>query len=151
MIYIVIPKDRQFQPGGVSEDGVVTEDRFICTQGLRPDISIQQAVHVFYHQSFFHSKGAHGEVDGLTLFKKRPLIAEPLLEYRAKNNGRQAAEYVKDLSLPKSIIAKKPMEYVGRRWIDHTLLSPERREIALQKEEEQRLNRQKIGPSPSTN
>ena len=154
MIYIEIPEGMVYEPYSLKNaaDKIVgIEDRFVSISGKKEYISIQNAVHDFYHKC--HSSMINsGIVHGLTFHKKKPTAYDsPLLEYRAINTGRSPTDHAKAINLrsvnPRAIASSS---LVGR-WINHTLLSPKRHEEAKQKEEEQKYNRRKWGDSPNAN
>lgn len=142
----------EYQAAELHEDGTIkTPDRFICPQNKRDPISIQDSIHEFYH--IFHRKSEiSGQVNGLKLYRRKPLIAEALLEYRPNHSGRLPTDHA-DLKLSPSVNKGQTATSVVncQRWIMHTPLKAETRAKAEEKEENQKLNRRKWGDSPSTN
>ncbi|MDP3704918.1 MAG: hypothetical protein Q8R24_03275 [Legionellaceae bacterium] len=156
MLYIEIPDGMEYrQVDSTNKKGEpVKEDLFVAvgasdTEALRKSISIQESVHKFYH--IFHQRSVHtGTVNGLTFYKRKPLHYDKLLEYRAENSGLLPSNHVVIIE-PRRASPTSPMEYIGRTWMDFTLLSEERRKKATKTSCEQKLNRRKEGPSPNAN
>ena len=140
----------EFKQVNVTDNNGLTrlEDRFVSLSNPSDYISIQDAVHDFYHH--FHSnKNQSGTINNLTMYKKRPIIInQVLLEYRAKNNGRVATDHALTLDPANANNLNVPSGYLSS-WM--AFLSRERTEELEIKRKEQRLNRRKWGDCPNTN
>lgn len=93
----------EYRAGKLCEDGTTDiPDRFVCLRNERAPISIQDSVHTFHHK-FYRKSDISGQVNGLMLYRRKPLIAQALLEYRPNNSGKLPTDHHQELRFSLSI------------------------------------------------
>ena len=143
MFYIKIPQNMHYER--VLLDDITAHDYFVSDTNPEEKKSIQEAVKLFCE-----GRKNEDSINGMTLYKKKPLISS-YIEYRAQNNGTRCSEHVRIVSIAAhpsthhfSAEIRKPL-----RWFSNTPLSDERKSVVDQKSAEQRDNRRHVGDSPN--
>lgn len=151
MIYIAVPKwmsfaklDTRVEKDGV--DDIEAHDCFVSEDENIKPISIQASV-----KQFLATHKNKGVVNGLEIFKNRPMTSALILAYCPNRNGCDPSNKVELLNQRSN--NEQPRLYGGQSYgnlpfLKTTPLSVERKEELEKKRDAERDNRRHYGDSP---